>query len=216
MILLNYIKMPDQANKESLAEAVKLLFSHPANQDYIKAICNRSNDASACESLVALVLLSELCQKLGVQSQEQILKRAESGKPFFENSELDFSISHSRGKVAVVLSDCGSIGIDLESAELNDEQAKRLAARFLSPKEQETITCSSDFLRIWTEKEAIAKLCDLPLATVLSTENPYPVNILHEEFLGTPITVCFFGDQTPEILPQVIWEENKMLNQNTI
>ena len=202
MILLNYAKLPCETSKSDLAHTVKLLFSHAANHEYVDRICNRSDEASACESLAALILLAKLCGQVGVQTHTLALKRTERGKPYFDGSEFDFSITHSQGKIAVVLSDSGKVGIDLEAKDIDVERAKKLSARYLSASSQKAVTSATDFLKVWTEKEAIAKLCDLPLTAVLSFETPDNINIRHEMILNSPVAICFYGEQTLTILPQ--------------
>ena len=202
MILLNYAKLSCGVDKTDLANTVKQLFSHPDNQIYIDKICNRAHDASTCESLAALILLAKLCQHMKLQTHTLVLKRAESGKPYFDGSEFNFNITHSQGRIAVALSDSGKVGIDLEAKDIDVERAYKLSARYLSESNQKAVTSTSDFLKVWTEKEAIAKLCDLPLTTVLSSEVPDSINIRHEMILNSPVAICFYDEQALTILPQ--------------
>ena len=59
------------------------------------------------------------------------IERKEKGKPYFSPAcGVYFNISHSDGAVAVVLSDEGDVGIDIQS-EISLEREKRLKNRFI-------------------------------------------------------------------------------------
>lgn len=81
------------------------------------------------------------------------------GKPYFKDSPLHFSISHTKEHAFCVLSDC-PVGIDAE--EMNRKVNLRLAEKILSPGEYACFEASSDkraaLLRLWVLKEAAAKL----------------------------------------------------------
>lgn len=104
------------------------------------------------------LLLSELYrQHTGAQMPAILM--APQGKPYWENSSLHFSISHSKAHVFCALSD-RPIGIDAE--ELNRDVNLKLADRILSPFELEQYQQAEDkrlaLLKFWVLKEAQAKL----------------------------------------------------------
>ena len=84
---------------------------------------------------------------------------AERGKPYFENSSLHFSITHTKEHVFCLLAPY-PVGIDAE--EKSRKVNLRLAERILSPCEYERYKTASDpydtLLRLWVLKEAAAKL----------------------------------------------------------
>jgi phosphopantetheinyl transferase len=84
---------------------------------------------------------------------------AEQGKPYFESGDWHFSISHTDTHAFCALSR-GNIGIDAE--EMGRKIDPRIAARYLSEKEQKRLEMAADFdtalLRLWVLKEALAKL----------------------------------------------------------
>ena len=43
------------------------------------------------------------------------IERDENGKPYFSDGKIDFNISHDKDIAAVVISDEGSVGIDVQS-----------------------------------------------------------------------------------------------------
>ena len=88
----------------------------------------------------------------------------EHDKPFMQNAlgerieGIDFSISHCKNAIAVVLSD-RPVGVDVESFR-HAENA--LLRRTMNPEEQEEVRTAADpaeaFTRLWTRKEAVLKL----------------------------------------------------------
>lgn len=88
----------------------------------------------------------------------------EHDKPFMQNAlgerieGIDFSISHCKNAIAVVLSDC-PVGVDVESFRHVEEP---LLKRTMNPEEQEEVRTAADsteaFTRLWTRKEAVLKL----------------------------------------------------------
>ena len=88
----------------------------------------------------------------------------EHEKPFLQNAlgerieGVDFSISHCKNAIAVVLSD-RPVGVDVESFRHAEEP---LLKRTMNPEEQTQVREAEDpaeaFTRLWTCKEAVLKL----------------------------------------------------------
>ena len=87
------------------------------------------------------------------------IRIAERGKPYFANSDLHFSISHTKNHAFCVLSAC-PVGIDVEEKERDINL--RLGEKILSDSEYARFEAASDkrdaLLRLWVLKEAAAKL----------------------------------------------------------
>ena len=103
-------------------------------------------------------LLSELYrQETGVDCPPVLV--SPRGKPFFEDSALHFSISHTKKHAFCVLSPV-PVGIDGE--EMDRKVNLRLADKILSPQEHCRYEAAKDkrraLLRLWVLKEAAAKL----------------------------------------------------------
>lgn len=77
----------------------------------------------------------------------------DTGKPYFKNSNIHFSISHSGGVCAVAVSG-QSVGVDIELQKISYNF--HLIERSLTEKEQKLF--DGDFTRIWCRKEAVAKM----------------------------------------------------------
>jgi 4'-phosphopantetheinyl transferase len=86
------------------------------------------------------------------------IRIANRGKPYFADSSLHFSISHTKHHVFCVLSSC-PVGIDAE--ELIRQVKPALAEKILSTSERIRYDACTDkneaLLRFWVLKEAMAK-----------------------------------------------------------
>ncbi len=208
MTLLCCSKLSGRERSAELRHRVLEAFPGENNREYIDTVCRGKNDKSVAESLSALILLSESIKKL-YQAQGNMtnhslltLKKREHGKPYFKDSPIRFSISHSQGHIAIAVSDTGEVGVDIETKLLGGEKAIRLAKRYFSEDETAAIKANPDiFARLWTQKEAEAKLYGIPLGKLLAqvgdkTSNSTlfdqapPIYFSFFEFCGYPVTVC--------------------------
>lgn len=106
------------------------------------------------EWLATRALLNELT------GETMLIKYQNDGKPYFENSKYQISISHTTGFVAIMLHQFNLPGIDIELA---SRQVSRVASRFLSPEEFDICHEVPEFsnrklLLHWCAKEAIFKM----------------------------------------------------------
>lgn len=103
-------------------------------------------------------LLAHLYREETGQEMPEI-RVTERGKPYFPDSELHFSISHTRHHAVCVLAHC-PVGVDME--ELGRATAESLARRALSPGEWQQYAAAEDrdraMLTFWVLKEAAVKL----------------------------------------------------------
>ena len=76
----------------------------------------------------------------------------EHGKPYWAGGPY-FSISHCKEGIAVAIDDM-PIGIDIEAIRHADEE---LVRRTMNETEQQQIHSDRDFIRFWTQKEAVVK-----------------------------------------------------------
>ena len=122
-------------------------------------------------------LLAELYRAETGEALPRIL-RTELGKPYFPDSPLHFSISHTKHYAFCVLSE-RNVGLDAE--ELDRKVHLKLAQKILSPGEKAQYDAAPDktraFLTFWVLKEAEAKLAGTGLRiypdhTDFSLEDP--------------------------------------------
>ena len=90
-------------------------------------------------------------------NQQPIFLYNDYGAPYIESGP-HFSISHGKRGIAVAVSE-NPIGIDIEAIRTFKPELMR---KTMSPTEQQRITSSAtpdqEFIRLWTQKEAILKL----------------------------------------------------------
>lgn len=86
------------------------------------------------------------------------IRRTKLGKPYFADSPLHFSVSHTKNYVFAAISE-NPIGIDAEETDRNIDL--RLAEKILSPKEFTQFQKAEDkrlaLLKFWVLKEAAGK-----------------------------------------------------------
>jgi len=66
------------------------------------------------ERIFSYMLLS-LASREWLDTPIEEIKRDENGRPFFPGAEIDFNLSHDEGMAALVISDEGRVGIDVQS-----------------------------------------------------------------------------------------------------
>ncbi|MDR1940442.1 MAG: 4'-phosphopantetheinyl transferase superfamily protein [Clostridiales bacterium] len=110
-------------------------------------------------------------QNIGGGADNQSIARAriaktDTGKPFFENLDLSFSVSDTFGMKVVVFSR-RVVGIDIEYLGRDLPQAKydKIAKRCFTDGEYRKINSKRDFFYTWTAKEAYSKYTSLGLSS---------------------------------------------------
>ncbi|MBQ9085590.1 MAG: 4'-phosphopantetheinyl transferase superfamily protein [Clostridia bacterium] len=158
-------------DRQSLEELIQQL---PFGKEEADRILSRKHLPSVTQSLAAHLALSHLLEEQKLTPGN--IRRTSSGKPYFtESPSLPFSLSHAGSlAVAAIATDGTEIGVDLELFRPRRKTAS-LIARYFSPAQQRQWAESSDpdweFLRLWTEKEAIAKCGGEGLAALLKQRN---------------------------------------------
>lgn len=120
------------------------------------AINRKANDGDKINSLLSrLLLLSEIKRRTGIPERKIKLSLGSFGKPFLKNSELQFSLSHTRGAIVAAFGEDGELGVDIERRERRVNE--RMYARVLCAEEQVRVTSDADLIRCWVKKEAFLK-----------------------------------------------------------
>lgn len=91
-----------------------------------------------------------------IKPKNSEISYTETGKPYFESSNLHFNVTHSDIKALIAYTDESEVGIDYEATtrRVNEDIARRLV------NEDDKI---KDLLRLFTIKESISKLLGLGL-----------------------------------------------------
>lgn len=155
------------------------IYTLPFGKGEQERLLSIGNSSRATESLGALLALRELMGNASFP-----IRRTAEGKPYFDAPHAPpFSLSHTENVAVAALADpCeGNIGIDIE--ELRPYAKKSLIAnRFFTAKEQATLAQSPTdeaFFKLWTAKEATAKMYGRALSSHLAGNEPSSPNMRH-------------------------------------
>lgn len=109
------------------------------------------SDKRRMEYLAGRYLLHTLLPELDLHS----IKISEIGKPYFDNSCIHFSISHSYPFVAVIVHKNASVGIDIQ---VFREKILNLRTKFLHSEEENLLPIDiPNSTLLWNAKEALFK-----------------------------------------------------------
>ena len=107
------------------------------------------------QSVCAWALLMHALKESGIGRDDEF-GITDEGKPYLKREGIEFSISHTAGRVMCVISD-RPVGCDTERI----AHRHGISERFFSEREKEQVSSSDDedrtFCRIWTLKESYLK-----------------------------------------------------------
>lgn len=131
--------------------------------DYFEDILKRRGGAF-CDSASGFLLLDSLLQKNKINRLETAILLDANGRPYIDDSQLDFSVSHSDGCALCVLAmgEGASVGCDVQHArDYSEEKLKALAKTFMRDNElcafEDSSDKAADFFTAWTRREAYVK-----------------------------------------------------------
>ena len=183
-----------------------------------RAAWSRRSDRGAKESVVGILLLQYAIQQAGYSPTGVLLAYETKGRPFFQDVDLDFSISHRNGVVVCAIEQRGSgvcprIGVDVETVQdRSADSMSRNAARWFTERERKLFSEDGQertFLRIWTGKEALSKRTGVGLSEVSQwdvTDLPKDLRLTVYEFENGVISLCHRLDAAPT--ENVTWIKN--------
>lgn len=150
----------------------------------------KHEEDKAVSLLSHLLARSEASKALGIPFFDVAFLHNKYGKPYIENDNYHFSISHSGNLIAFV-SHTAPIGIDIQETK-NDTSP---ALRFFTQNEQSYISNDpSRFFEIWTKKEAYIKMLGTGLSTSLSSfdvlKEPVKNMLFYTAFDNVSLSVC--------------------------
>ena len=109
---------------------------------------------SRLQSAVGYTLLKRILQEHYHITELPAIVADDHGKPYFENCELHFSLSHCNAAVACIVED-HPVAVDVQDWLTDISPA--LAARIAAPLDPSAMT-AQELTALWTQKEASAKL----------------------------------------------------------
>ena len=96
---------------------------------YIKDYAVDGTEEKDIGHTVAYAMLDTL-YRAKFNTPTPVIEKNEYGKPYFVDGSCHFSISHGKGFCAVLLTDEGECGVDIEP-EIEETRAKKIDTRFL-------------------------------------------------------------------------------------
>lgn len=119
------------------------------------------------------------------------LKFNKFGKPYIENKNVYFNISHDENKTAIVISD-KEVGVDIEYLTYNEAVLKKAFNEKEIRKIKESTDSKYEFTKMWVMKEAYVKMLGVGLSyglkNVDTTKLENKIKIINKkEFL---VAIC--------------------------
>lgn len=180
------------------------VLQYSENKDFIESILSRKNAVSRKNSIEAYSLLDEMLLAL-TNTKKAVLRRNENEKPYIENKNISFNLTHTDGAVACIIdTEDHRVGID---AEVIGRDGQKMIERFFDEKAKQEYALSDDrslsFAKIWTKKEAYAKFTGIGLSDY-STDYPSTCKFTHLKDGDLFVTACTHFDANVQI-----WQERK-------
>lgn len=85
------------------------------------------------------------------------ISKSINGKPYIDNSNIFYNISHKNKMVGLIISD-SEVGLDIEYIDTENIKRESTLKYFFTEKERESITTNEELLTLWTKKESYIKL----------------------------------------------------------
>ena len=136
-----------------LEEGKKTEFSISMSEKY------KTINAKSISNFAWYCLEKIIFKEFGLQISNEMISYNEFNKPYLNNRDIFFNISHSKNFVLIGISDC-EIGVDIESL-IPKERANRLVKRFnkkIIDEYNECLNKSEYFTKKWVLIEAYSKL----------------------------------------------------------
>ena len=113
-----------------------------------------------------------------------------NGKPYIDNSNIFYNISHKNKMVGLIISD-SEVGLDIEYVDTENIKRKSTLKYFFTEKERESITNNEELLTLWTKKESYIKLNGGMLRDAIGLDINN-INVIYDTFKLDDyiITIC--------------------------
>jgi 4'-phosphopantetheinyl transferase len=109
---------------------------------------------------------------MGIPAADIEFSYSENGKPHVQDSDINFSVSHSGEWVVLAIGKNRNVGVDVEMIRRGMD-VMAIASRYFTPEECSLIENASDmhavFFRLWARKEAYVKAAGSALFRELSS-----------------------------------------------
>lgn len=167
-----------------MAKTVKIIFGVIVLIYVGAAFCD--NDENAMHEC-GEKLRNSMLHRLGLDGTNGVAK-AQNGRPFYKNGDVDFSVSHSAGVCVCAVAvreknrecpdnefvldvDTCAVGIDIEPLD-GVRNREKIAKKYFTFSEKEYVGDSRErFFEVWTAKEALCKLTGEGLGKISAVDS---------------------------------------------
>ena len=183
----------------------------PFGKTDTEELLNKKHLPSLARSLAARRALWDLLTLRNIPPRP--ILRTSDGKPYFEgDSAPSFSLSHTEDFAVAVLSEEETpLGVDVEQYSAKRKN-NALAHRWFSSEElirwERSPKKDQEFLRIWTEKEALSK-CDGRGLSLLLKNELRPAHHLRTFLLQRNEAIALLTLCSPKPISEVSWHTDK-------
>lgn len=149
-----------------------------------------------------MLLRRVLSEKTGLPPEELVFSVSENGKPYLENVEYHFNVSHSGNMVAVAVNESCPVGIDVEKIK---SVSAGIARRVFSDSDRRFVFGNAvihdgkiedrdtliRFFKVWTYKEAFVKMTGEGICgniKTLSYDKNNCITEIYDDYVLTVIT----------------------------
>lgn len=118
------------------------------------------------------------------------ISKSINGKPYIDNSNIFYNISHKNKMVGLIISD-SEVGLDIEYIDTENIKRGSTLKYFFTEKERESITNNEELLTLWTKKESYIKLNGGMLRDAIGLDINN-INVIYDTFKldNYIITIC--------------------------
>lgn len=118
------------------------------------------------------------------------ISKSINGKPYIDNSNIFYNISHKNKMVGLIISD-SEVGLDIEYLDTENIKRESTLKYFFTKKERESITNNEELLTLWTKKESYIKLNGGMLRDTIGLDINN-INVIYDTFKldNYIITIC--------------------------
>lgn len=133
-------------------------------------------------------LLEIALKEEGITSYK--ISKSINGKPYIDNSNIFYNISHKNKMVGLIISD-SEVGLDIEYIDTENIKRESTLKYFFTEKERESITNNEELLTLWTKKESYIKLNGGMLRDAIGLDINN-INVIYDTFKldNYIITIC--------------------------
>ena len=142
-----------------LTNIEELIKNNEANYIYSSFTLNRLKKSSSLKRKNEIKATELLFSKIFSNLESFTIERTSNGKPYFKETNIKFSYSHS-GSYLALMTDEIDVGVDIQEIL---SKTKKVAKGFLNDEEMKLPKSDLEYTLLWSVKESLIKQLDLTI-----------------------------------------------------